>query len=106
MAKDIKVKGKPLRARNKFLREDRERKRVEAATRQESRNARTVEQQIAKLDAGGYVAAKERLRLLSRATQDAQVVVDAIVEKTMPEPPKEKKGQKARRQNRKDKNAK
>lgn len=41
----------------------RELRQQEAAERQEARNKRTPEQQLAKLDAGGYTAHKEREKL-------------------------------------------
>ena len=44
-------------------------RRKEAKERQEKRNKRTSKEQIAKLDRGGYVAEKERLRLINGEKQ-------------------------------------
>lgn len=106
MAKEIfKSKGKPLRARNKVLREEKARRQAEAAARQEAYNALTLEQKIAKLDAKGYVAAKQRIKLAqpSAGEKIVQALTEAVTATPEPEPPKEKKGAKARRQERKDK---
>ena len=43
-----------------------DKKRKEAATRQQARKQRNSKQQLAKLDAGGYIAKKERGKLRTR----------------------------------------
>jgi hypothetical protein len=77
MAKnEMKAGMKPQRARNKFLREERERKAAEAAVRKELREKRTAAQQLAKLDAGGFVAKKERAKLAKLLSAVSEVLVD------------------------------
>jgi hypothetical protein len=49
---------------NRQRREDRQ---IQASVRQELRAGRSTSEQIARLDAGGYVAKKERARLLTPA---------------------------------------
>lgn len=106
MAKSALKGGmKPQRARNKFLREERDRKRKEAAARQDAANSRTPVEQLAKLDAGGYVAAKERIKLHSRINQGQEAISKKELTElpVLEEPKKDKKGTKARRQSKKDK---
>lgn len=76
---------RPKHARNKFLREKKERKQREAQERQAAYDALTVEQKVAKLDAGGYVAAKQRAKLQQPQPQRAFTSV------VVPETPKKAK---------------
>lgn len=105
MAKEAKVKGKPLKARNRFLREKKEQARKQAQERQAAYDALTVEQKLAKLDAGGFVATKQRAKLTA-ALATTKIVTP--VEPPAPTPEvkkKEKKGHQARRQAKHDKKA-
>lgn len=54
---------RPRFARNKFLREERAQKRVQAQTRQSEYDKLTPQQKLAKLDRGGFTATKEREKL-------------------------------------------
>jgi hypothetical protein len=62
----MKVGMKPQRARNKFLREAKEKRAFEAKVRQELADKRPVGEQIGRLDAGGYTATKERAKLMKK----------------------------------------
>jgi len=78
MAKVGMPKTKPQRTRNKFLREHREDLQVQAKVRQGLYDKLSVPQKLAKLDAGGYVAAKQRARLTySEAAKAASTAMDA-----------------------------
>jgi hypothetical protein len=107
MAKNTMSKGeKPKFARNRFSREEKDRKRAEAEARQASYDSMTAEQKIAKLDACGFAAVKERLKIW--AGKQAKAIADDV-EKTvlneLVEHAKEKRGTKARKQAKKDKKA-
>lgn len=57
---------RPIRKRysHKIADEAKKQRRVEANQRQQERNKRSNQQQIAKLDTGGFAAKKERARLI------------------------------------------
>lgn len=98
----MKVTSKPLRARNLVLRSERSRKRAEAKVRKDIYDSLSTEQKLAKLDAGGFVAAKQRAKLalpglIAKAQEERAKLPGAE--------PEFKKGAKAERQRRKDKKA-
>jgi hypothetical protein len=84
---------KPQRTRNKFAREERERKAFEAGVRQELADKRKPREQLARLDDGGYNALKERVKLglkIVRADPSQAIVIPVAIA----EEPKTKKGNK------------
>ena|SRR6266545_1854885 len=74
-----KAKLKPQRARNSFARANRKHRQDEAKARQAAYDALTTEQKIAKLDAGGYAAVKQRIKLLDAFQKTAPVLVEVAV---------------------------
>lgn len=100
---------RPKYARNKFSREEKDRKRSEAETRQAIYNALTPEQKLAKLDAGGFTAAKQRIKIQMQESFDKAKAASNTLSITNDNgeviTPKDKKGAKARKQAKKDKKA-
>lgn len=68
---------RPKYSRNKFLREAKQKRQDEAAVRQAAAEARTPAQQIARLDAKGYVATKERAKLAAKTVSPKTEVPNA-----------------------------
>jgi hypothetical protein len=111
MAKNTMSKGeKPKFARNRFSREDKERKHSEAVARQGIYDSLTAEQKLAALDRCGFAAIKERIKIV-QSEISKQVRRSADVTPPMADPAdiasleKQKKGAKARKQSKKDKKA-
>lgn len=107
MSKDFSLKiQKPMRARNSFLRAERERKAAEAKVRKELAAGRSPDEQIRRLDAAGYTAAKERAKLAAIIAEGVKKLVVEAPEAVAEVVAKEKKGQKAKRQSKNDKKGK
>jgi hypothetical protein len=89
MAKSAMKAGmKPQRARNKFAREEKEKKAFEAGVRKELAEKRSAAEQLARLNEKGYAAVKERAKLAIKLQAVAAVVNTAI---EMSEKPKKVK---------------
>jgi hypothetical protein len=101
MSKEHMKITKPLRARNKFLRENNERKAFEAKVRQEISDKLSVAERLTKLDVGGYVAAKERIKLHQKIAAAPVVALNvevASVAAPVEKKPKFKKGAKPKKE--------